>query len=187
MMNETMKTILNRRTIRTYKPDQITDGELETILEAGKYAASGMGMQPWHFTVVQNKEILNKVNAMGKAEMLKSDIPMFRERAAAPGFSPFYNAPTLVIVSGDKSARFYAEACALAIGNMFLAATSLGVGSVWSSLIAMLLDGPDGPALAGELKIPEGYRAVGAVGLGYNAGEHPAAAPRKEGTVTILK
>jgi nitroreductase len=185
-MNETMKTILNRRSIRSYKPDQITDAELETILEAAKYAATGMGVQPWHFTVVQNKGILTRINALAKEELLKSDVPMLRQRASAENFSPFYNAPTLIVVSGNQS-RFYVQDCTLAIGNMFLAAASIGVGSVWSSVVAVLLDGPNGPALAKDLKIPEGYKAVGAAGFGYNAGEYPTAAPRKEGTVTILK
>jgi nitroreductase len=185
-MNETMKTILSRRSIRAYQDRQITDGELETILEAGKYAASGMNMQTWHFTVVQNKDLLDKLTISARKELLKHDNPMFRERASAPDYSFNYHAPTLIIISGDDS-RFALHNCVLALGNMFIAAASLGVGSCWSSVVAAILEGEDGATFRKELKIPEGYKPVAAAGFGYAAGEHPVAGPRKEGIVTILK
>ena len=185
-MNETMKTILNRRSIRAYQDRQITKEGLETILEAGKYAASGMNMQTWHFTVVQNKEILDKLTASARKELLKVDVPMIRERASAADYSVDYHAPTLIIVSGDDS-RFALHNCVLAMGNMSLAAESIGIGSCWSSVVAAIFEGEDGAEFRKELKIPDGYKPVAAAGFGYAAGEHPAAGPRKEGTVTIIK
>jgi nitroreductase len=184
--NETLKVILDRRSIRTYRPDQVTDLEIKTILDAGKYAASSMNSQPWHFTVVQNKDLLKRINVLGKEEMIKSDNAMIREVAAAANFSPFYHAPTLIVVTGNPSV-FLIQDCTLAIGNMMLAAASIGVGSVWINSIALLLGGKNGPELLKQLKIPEGNSLGGAIALGYNASPHPAAPPRKEGSVTILE
>ncbi len=80
-MNETMNVILHRRSIRAYKPDQISDAELEAILDAGKYAASGNNGQPWHFTVVQSKELLERLQEFTTSFFLHSGDPAVVQRA----------------------------------------------------------------------------------------------------------
>ncbi len=186
-MNETLKTILNRRSFRAYKPEQIKDEELQTILEAGKYAPSGGGTQPWHFTAIQKSDVLQKINAVCRETMLRSGNKMFEERAKAENFSIFYHAPTLIVVSADEKAITPQYDCALALGNMFLAAESIGVGSCWIHALSMVLNAEVGNALKKELGIPEGYKVHGSGAFGYKATEHPSPAPRKEGTVTIIK
>ncbi len=188
-MNETTGTLLKRRSVRTYKPEQLRDGDLQLILEAGRFAPSGMNCQPWHFTVVQNKDMLKKINEFVRAGILKTDIAnqAMKERAKSEDFSAFYNAPTLIIVSGDKNAVTPIYDCTLAMGNMFNAAASIGVGSCWIHAIAVGLSTEVGKDLAGELGIPEGYTAFCSGAFGYNAGEAPSPAPRKEGNVTIVR
>ena len=186
-MNETMKTLLNRRSIRAYKPEQIKDEELQNILEAGKFAPSAMNQQSWHFSVVQNPEVLTRINEGCRQALLKSGNKAFEERAKAENFSVFYHAPTLIIVSGDEKAITPHLDCALALGNMFLAADSIGIGSCWIHALQGLMSTEEGKAFATELGIPEGYKIVGSGAFGYKAMETPAPAPRKEGTVNIIK
>jgi nitroreductase len=186
-VNETLKTIKSRRSFRAYKPEQIKDEELQTILEAGRYAPSGGGTQPWHFTVIQRSDVLQKINLACKETMLKSGNKMFEERARADNFSIFYHAPTLIIVSGDEKAITPQQDCALALGNMFLAAESIEIGSCWIHALSMLLNGDAGKELRKELGLPEGYKVQGSGAFGYKPTENPAPAPRKEGAVTIIK
>lgn len=177
-MNETMKTILSRRSIRNYKKDQIKNEELQVILEAGKFAPSGMNKQPWHFTVVQNAEMLNKINYGCKAAMQKKD---------DKNFSAFYNAPTLIILSGDEKAITSQYDCSIALENMFLAAESLGIGSCWIFSVQVSLNTEAGQELKKSLGIPEGYNVVCAGAFGYKASEPSSPAPRKENIVNIIK
>lgn len=186
-MSDTIKTILSRRSIRKYKPEQIKEEELQTILQAGQYAPSARNEQSWHFTVVQNPEVLEKINAVGKAVFEKSEIPLYRERAKAENFSLFYHAPTYIIVSGENSAIAPEADGALALANLFLSAEALGIGSVWIHAVNFLKNTEEGKVLFKELGIPEGYSPIGSAAFGYNAGEKPEAAPRREGTITIIR
>jgi nitroreductase len=185
-MNETMKNLLNRRSTRAYKPEQIKDDELSMILEGGRFAPSAINEQPWHFTVVQNKEILSKINEACKAAFIKSDNPRFAERAKDESFSVFYNSPTLIIVSGDEKTVAPQIDCALALGNMFLAAESIGIGSCWIHAIAGILNSEDGTELRKELNIPKGHMVYCSGSFGYKAMD-PAAPERKENTVSIIR
>ncbi|MDT8901563.1 nitroreductase family protein [Anaeroselena agilis] len=186
-MNETLRTIAARRSVRAYRPEQIGPEELQAILEAGRFAPSGMGQQAWHFSVVQRKELLDRINEACREGFLRSGNKVFEERARAEGFSVFYGAPTLIVVSGDEQALTTVENCALALGNMFLAAASLGVGSCWIHAVKFIFDGADGKALAAELALPPGYRVYASGAFGYPAAGLPDAAPRREGTVTIIR
>jgi len=186
-MSETLNDLLKRRSVRSYKAEQIKESELQTIIEAGLFAPSARNQQPWHFTVVQNKEILGKINTIIQQIFLNSGIEGYVERAKAENFSPFYHAPTLIIVSADESAVAPHQDGALALGNLFLAAHALDIGSVWVHSLRNLFDSEEGKALNKELHIPEGYIIVGSGAFGYNAGQISKAAPRREGTVTIIQ
>jgi nitroreductase len=184
-MNETIKNILSRRSIRSYKNEQIKDEELNLILEAGKYAPSAMNQQPWHFTVIQNKDTLAKINDVCKDAFNKSGDKNLEDRAKAA--SLFYNAPVLIIVTGDEKAIAPQTDGALALENMFIAAHSLGIGSCWIRAMNYLFSVKESDVLKEEIEIPEGYSVIGSGVFGYPAGELPAAAVRREGTVNIIK
>jgi nitroreductase len=186
-MSDTLKAIMERRSIRAFKAEQIKDSELKVILEAGQYAPSARNEQAWHFTVVQNAKLLEQINTILKDVFLNSGNPYLVERAQVNNFSPFYHAPTLILVSADEKAVAPEADSSLALGNLFLAAHALGIGSVWIHSLRMLFDTEEGKALNQTLGIPEGYKIYGSGAFGYNAGELPAAAPRKEGTVTIIQ
>lgn len=186
-MNPVIEAIRARRSIRSYKPDQVKEAELAAILEAGCFAPSAMNGQPWHFTAVQDKALLGRLSAQVKAVLAAMDNPRIKERLQDPAWHAFYNAPTVVIVSGRQDALFHVTDCAAATQNLLLAAHSLGIGSCWIGIVARLFEGPQAAALAQEFAIPDGYKPLYGVALGYPEGDKPQAAPRVENTVNHVR
>lgn len=188
-MNEIIQTILDRRSIRAYQPRQIGVQELQEILLAGQYAPTAMGQQPWHFTVLQKPDLLEKLQVQCKSVFLHSDNEYLRQAASREEYHVFHHAPTLLIVSGDTQAITPLQDCVLAMENMLLAAASLGIGSCWVHSVVMLWGSPDGAALFKNLgiAIPPGYAPYAAAVFGYSALPLPEAAPRKPDTVTYLQ
>lgn len=166
-MNETIKTLLERRSIRQFKPEQILDEELNAVLEAGMYAPSGANQQAAFFVVVQDKETMKKLSAMNAAVLGKD-------------MDPYYGAPTLVLVFADRSKVTPIEDACLALGNMFIAAASLGLGSCWIHRTRQMFQTDEGKALLKKWGVTGDYIGVGSCILGYPAGPHPKAAPRKD-------
>lgn len=188
-MNEVINNILSRRSVRTYKPEQIPDSDLNAILEAAKYAPSGMNAQGWHFTAVQNKEKLQSLNQLVKNVLLSSQVERLKERASKEDFSFYHNAPTLVIVSYDKSftPALAVSDCAVALQNIFLSAHSLGISSCWVNTLVGGNSTQEIRTMLTELGIPEQNIVHGCATLGYNAGEEPPAPKRKQGVINIVK
>lgn len=186
-MNDTLTNILTRRSIRQYKQEQIKDEELQAILEAGKYAPTAMNQQLWHFTVVQNQQMLQKINQGCQRVFLNSGNKSMKDRAKVEDFSIFYKAPTLILVSVDEKAIAPHNDGSLALGTMFLAAHSLGIGSCWIHAVNALFSTEEGKFLCKELGIPESYISIGSGAFGYKAAEAPPRAPRKENLINIIK
>ncbi len=186
-MNEVIQNILTRRSVRAFTEEQISDENLNTILEAAKYAPSGMGRQGWHFTVVQNKEKMNQLIATVKELMQKSTEERFIKMGSNPDFNPFYNAPTTIITSYDKNSTTVEADCAVALENIFLAAHSLDIGSCWIHILSYFGRDPKVRGMLTELGVPQDYEVSGSAVLGYSSKQLPAASPRKEGTVNIVK
>lgn len=118
-MNEIIKAIEERRSIRKFQPTMPAKEDLAQIVEAGLYAASGMGRQSAIIIAVTNKELRDQL-AKTNAEIMSK-----------PDFDPFYGAPAILIVLADKSCRTAIYDGSLVMGNMMLAAHSLGLGSIW--------------------------------------------------------
>jgi nitroreductase len=186
-MNETLKAIKNRRSTRQFAAEQLKDQELNEIIEAGIYAPSATNKQPWHFTVVQNTEILNKLNHDFKELAKKSESDYVRRVGENEKFHVFYNAPTVILISGDKNNNCADVDCAAATENIMIAAESLEIGSCWIGFIAYLLNSEAGSHYVKELGIPEGYRQIHAVALGYKGSNRFTAPARKENTVNYIR
>jgi nitroreductase len=187
-MNETIQTIQRRRSIRAYENRPLLNDELEAILLAGQYAPTAMGQQPWHFTVVENQELLEALQRECKNVFLFSDNAALREAASNEGYHVFYHAPALVIISGDSCAIAPQQDCVLAMENMLLAATSLGIASCWVHSPIMLYQSAKGPEIFTNLgvNLPEGYHPHAAAVFGYSAIPWPNSVPRKAGTITRI-
>lgn len=185
-MNETLRVIKRRRSIRKYKPEQIANSELESVLEAAILAPNAMNLQKWHFTVIQNKDILQKITDVAR-ESMKSGPERMAKRAASPDFSPFFHAPTVIVITGDSTSRFVKLDCSLAAQNIVLAAESLNIGSCIMTSPELIFKSEKGQKLLEELGVPEGYTHVCTVTLGYRDGDRPPAKPRKKDVVSYIR
>jgi len=185
-MNETLTSIMNRRSTRIFLPEQIKDTEIETIIDTGIYAPSATNQQPWHFTVIQSKDIIDRLSSEFKTLAKNSDVEYLKKFGDNDAFHVFYHAPTVVLVSGNKSNQAAPVDCAAAVENMLIAAESMDIGSCWIGLIAFLLNSEQGEKFIKELGIPEGFKQFHAVAIGYKKNKSANALPRKENTVNYI-
>ena len=175
-MNKVLEAIRNRRSIRKYLPEPLKREELDAILEAGFYAPSAHNDQPWHFTVIRDRELLDRISRLSKEGMRASELDWMREMGANENLHIFYHAPAVVIVSMRKDALSPLVDCSAAIQNMLIAAESLDIGSCWIGLARFWYALPEEVKV---LNLPEGYEPCYAVTFGYK-GQRPAnALPRK--------
>ena len=177
--NETMQSILARRSYQLFDSRPIDAEALRTIVTAGLYAPSGMNRQPWHITVLQSRKALERFGAARRALPLPPGIPA--ELAAAMG-DPMRNAPVMILVSAREGGTSLEDSC-LAMENMFIAAASLGIMSGWDHATVKELFRHD-PALKAEL-IPEGYALYAAAFFGY-PGPSVKDRGQRKGTVDYL-
>ena len=166
--NETLKSIVNRRSIRHFKKEQLSAEEINIIVRAGVYAPSAYNKQEWFFTVVQNRMILEDLNIATKEVASTSSDQKLVELANKEDFNIFYNAPTVVIVSGKKNGLTPIIDCSLATQNMMLAAYSLNIASCWNGIVTLLFESMVADDFRKLLNIPAGYKPHHAVSLGYS-------------------
>ena len=166
-MAETLKTLKERRSCRAFRPELIEEEKLNKILEAGTYAATGMGRQSPIIISVTDKALRDKI------------VKMNAEIRGKEG-DPFYGAPQMLIVLADKSVHTYVYDGSLVMGNLMLAAYDLGVASCWIHRAKEEFETEEGKAILKELGIEGDYEGIGHVALGYAAAPEKPAAPRKE-------
>lgn len=171
-MNEVIKAIKERRSIRKFKPDMPSKEMLNQIIEAGLYAANGMGRQAVITIAVTNQEIRDKLAASN------CKIGGWQE-----GFDPFYGAPVILIVLAEKTWRNRIYDGSLVMGNMMLAAHSLGLGSIWIHRAKEEFEMDTFQKLLTDLNIEGEWEGIGHCAVGYIDGEIPEAAERREGRV----
>lgn len=176
MDNDFLRLLRERRSVRAYKSEQITDDELNAVLVAGTYAPTGKNYQdPW-IVAVQNPEIVSQLVKMN-ASVMGTD------------GNPYYGAPTIVLVFAshpDKWPNGVADA-SLVLGNMMNAAHAIGLGSCWINREREMFDTEEGRDLMKQFGLPEGLMGVGSIALGYPAIPLPPARPRKENYFRVIK
>jgi nitroreductase len=146
-----------------------------------------MNQQKWHFTVVQDKVMLERMIAIIKENMINSGNEMLANRASVPGYNTFHNAPTVILISADEKARFVQIDCGAAAQNIALAAESLLLGSCIITSSAYLFASAKGEELKIKLGIPHGYSHVCSVALGYKEGANPVAPPRNDNVINYIQ
>lgn len=166
MINEVLTAISQRRTHRAYKPDPLGDEQLQFILDAAISSPSSVNGQPWHFSVVHNQDLLDKISKAAADNALKRPKDKRSPRFDDPAFQVFYHAPTVIFISTQKGGRFTQVDCGIAVNNIALAAHSLGIGSVILGLPVEAFESELGPQLEKELQFPEGNHFVIAISLG---------------------
>ncbi|MBQ8319702.1 MAG: nitroreductase [Clostridia bacterium] len=175
-MNEVMQNILTRRSVKKYLPDPVEESLIEQVLEAGRYAATGRNRQAPIILAVTNKllrDALSKMNA--------------RVMGAGEGVDPFYGAPVVLVVLADKSVNTRVYDGSLVMGNMMLAAHSLGLGSCWIHRAKEEFESEEGKEILKTLGVTGEYEGIGHLVLGYAAEKLPQPKPRKENWVYYAK
>ncbi len=175
-MNETLKVLETRRSCRNFKPDMVSEEELQEIIKAGTYAPTGMGKQSPLIIAVTNKELRDQIAEENRK------IGGWKEE-----FDPFYGAPVILIVLADRTCRTHVYDGSLVMGNLMNAAESLGVASIWIHRAKEEFDSEFGKKILTDLGIEGDYEGIGHCALGYAAEEPKDAAARKENYVYYIK
>ncbi len=194
-MEEVIKNIYKRRSIRKYKQEQIKAEELSEIIEAGRYAPSGGNNQTSHFLVMQNRQALNKLKQLVEQEFSKMEIEenMYKSlknsilKSKKGGYDFIYNAPTLVVAANVNGYGNAMADCAVALENMMLAATSLNIGSCWINQLKWLNDNPLIRNYLTQLGLGIDECVCGGMALGYPDMVLSGNLPRTGNIVTYIK
>ena len=165
-MNEALKNLMDRRSIKKYKSDMVPMEIIDQICEAGKYAACGRGAQAGLIIAVTDKAMRDKLSAMNAAVM-------------GTDTDPFYGAPVVLVVLANKEVPTYLYDGSLVIGNLMTAANALGIGSCWIHRAKQMFESEEGEQILADLGIEGQWEGIGNCILGY-ADEVKEAKPRKE-------
>lgn len=153
-MNEVIEALLSRRSIRAFQEKAIPREALEMILKTAVYAPSGMGRQTWKFTALTDRTSIQRLAELIGQKLGRSGYDMYRPQV-------------LIIPSNEKDSPYGMEDNACALENIFLAAHSFGIGSVWINQLRTLCDDPDIRCLLDEFHIPSSHTVYGMAALGY--------------------
>lgn len=168
-MNDVIRAMIERRSVRSFRPDMPTEQDIEEIIQAGLYAASSRGKQATVIVSVTNRQLRER---------------LVRDNRAIGGwdgdFDPFYGAPVILIVLGDKSSANRVYDGSLVMGNLMLAAHSLGLGSIWIHRAKEEFEMPEYKALLEELGVSGEWEGIGHCAIGYSAAPLPPPPPRKD-------
>ena len=171
-MNEIIRAMEERRSIRSFKPEMPPKEVLQQIVEAGLYAASGKGQQAAIVVAVTNKALRDKLAEENR-----------RIAGAPEGSDPFYGAPAVLVVLGRKDWPTHVYDGSLVMGNLLLAAHALGLGSIWIHRAKEEFEEPEYQQLLKDLGVEGEWEGIDHCAVGYLNGEAPAPAPRKPGRV----
>ena len=173
-MNEVMKAIIDRRSVKKYKSTPVEMDKIERICQSATYTASGKNRQPSVMIAVTNKEMRDRLSRLN-AEILgaKAD--------------PFYGAPAVIVVLADMQYNTSIYDGSLVMGNLMLAAYSEGVDSCWIHRAKEMFETDEGKKILKDLGIEGNYEGIGNCVLGYRDCDYPEAKPRKDNYIYYIK
>ncbi len=176
MSNIVIDAIKTRRSIRKYTDEQVSESDLKEILDAGTYAPTGHNFQDPIIIAVRNQQVIEKLVKMNAA-ILGTD------------GNPYYGAKTIILVFvpfPEKNGNAIQDG-SLVLGNMMLAAHSLGLVSCWINREREMFSTLEGAELMKEFGIPDGYMGLGALSVGHPTRPTPSPLPRKENYYKIIE
>lgn len=168
-MNDIIEIIKSRRSIRKYLDKPLSKETIEALIEAAKYAPSGMNHQPWGFIVIQDKNLIKELSDRSIPyinKLIEQDRKLIRykKRMRVKDFSIFYHAPCVIIVFGKKESFSYENDCSMAAQNIMLTACSMNIGSCWVGMMKVL---DKDEWFRKKFQIPDNYSIVAPLALGY--------------------
>ena len=174
-MSEVLNDLKTRRSIRKYTDEPVADEQISQIIEAGLYAASGMGKQAPIILAVTDRKIRDELAEMNAAVMHRE------------GTDPFYGAPAVLIVLADKAVGTYIYDGSLVMGNMMNAAYDMGLAACWIHRAKEMFETEEGKAILKSLGIEGEYEGIGNLIIGFSAEAEKAPAPRKAGRMYFIR
>ena len=174
-MNPVLDAMISRRSIRKFKPDTVPKELIDKILQAGTYAATGKGRQSPIILAITNPQVRDQLSRINAEIMNK------------PGTDPFYGAPVVLTVLADKTIPTHIYDGSLVMGNLLLAAHSVGLGSCWIHRAKETFSCEEGLALLKQLRIEGDYEGIGNCVIGYAEEPPKPAAPRKENYIYYVE
>ncbi len=170
-MNAVIENMKTRRSVRKFKADQVPAELVDQVIEAGMFAASGHDRQPWVVIAVTNAEVRRRLSE-ANASFFDGSVK-----------DPFYGAPVVLIVLSNRRTPTYLYDGSLVLGNMMLAAHSLGLASCWIHRAKQEFETPEWQEWLASLGVTGDYEGIGHLALGYPDGQLPDARPRKAGRI----
>lgn len=168
LLNDSVRNILSRKSIREFTEQDIPRANLEMILQCGVHAPSGHNMQTWKFTIIQDQE---KIAALKEiVGRVAKDHKVY--------FYGFNNPNAVILVSNDRRNANAIQDSACAAENMMLAANSYGIGSVWINALHTICDVPEIREMLSQYEIPKNHIVWAIIAMGY---------PQKEGKALAKK
>ena len=175
-MNDIIRAMIERRSVRSFRSDMPPEQDIDQIVQAGLYAASSRGKQSTAIVAVTNKQLRDRLSAMNCAI-----------GGWQPDFDPFYGAPAILIVLARKDWANRVYDGSLVMGNLMLAAHSLGLGSIWIHRAKEEFESDAGREILKSAGLADEWEGIGHCAVGYIDGEVPPAAPRNDGRVFYVK
>ena len=168
-MPDFFDVLRTRRSVRSFTTEPVSQQDLQELIDSAILAPSGMNLQPWAFSVVTRRDVMDQANAI-VVGMLRS--PEVEQRMGerlkaivnAPGFYIFHGAPALIVISANKQVPGASVDCQLAIENLFLAAHAKGLGTCYMGFLMLAADHPEVQTLLG---IPEGFKIAATTTVGH--------------------
>lgn len=165
---ELMAAIHERRATRDFESSEVSRSDLSRLIDAALWAPSAMNTQSWHFAVVTDRALLQKISDQAKAWFLQN-IPSggaegLKAMLRDPNVQILHHAPALIVISAPDDDKWSTENCALAAQNLMLAATELALGTCWIGLAQGWLNTQEGHQ---ALKTSPRFRVVAPIIVGY--------------------
>lgn len=186
-MNDFSMLAHKRRSIRDFEDRSVQESLLKEIITESCLAPNAQNSQPWNFIIVHNRSLIRKLSDESKKNILEridadpgTSLKKYQEILKIEEFNVFYNAPCLIYVAGPRQVRSLQVDCALWACYFMLSAASRGLGSCWVDLGADIRD----PQLLKEIGLPQGYRIVAPIIVGY---PKRIPAPPERNTPRVLK
>lgn len=171
-MNEIIQNILTRRSVRGFTDKAVSREDLELLIKAALYAPSARNLQTWKFTALTQRADIDKLAKVIEKVLDRKDYDMYKPAA-------------VIIPSNTKDSPYGKEDNACALENIFLAAHSLGLGSVWINQLQGVSDEPEIRALLKAWDIPDDHTVYGIAAIGYPA-ENASREANKSGEFKII-
>lgn len=178
--------ILNRRAVRKYTDQQVSQEQLDIIMKSAIFAPSALNKQPWEIRVIQNPKIINEINnrfldfAQGKE--FQGSAAHYRE----PNFSISHHAPTFIMIASDTNNPNAKLDVGIALQTILLTAHALGLGTCPLGTVVPILNRPENADILDLVNIPEDYEVAINIALGYPA-ESPEAPIRYSDKVKVIR